>query len=87
MALNFEETPTNLAHLLDIPLSLTVELGSTKLPMKDVIALCNGSVITLDKQAEAPVELLINGKLLARGEVIIVDNKLGIKITEIISGN
>ncbi len=86
MAVNSEEIPANLELLLDVPVSLTVELGSTKMPMKEVLALCGGSVVTLDKVAEAPVELLVNGKLLARGEVVVVDNKFGIKITEILGG-
>ncbi len=86
MAVNSDDTPANLELLLDVPVSLTVELGSTKMPMKEVLALCGGSVVTLDKVAEAPVELLVNGKLLARGEVVVVDNKFGIKITEILGG-
>lgn len=86
MPANPEELPANLELLLDVPVSLTVELGSTRLPMKEVLALTSGSVVTLDKVAEDPVELLVNGKLLARGEVVVVDNKFGIKITEIIGG-
>jgi len=84
MASNSQDMPVNLDLLLDVPVCLTVELGSTKLPMKDVLALTSGSIITLDKLAEEPVELLVNGKRLARGEVVVVDNKFGIKITEII---
>lgn len=84
MPAKIEETPPNLGLLLDVPVSLTVELGSCKLPMKEVLQLTNGSVVQLEKVAEEPVELLVNGKLLARGEVIVVDNKFGIKITELI---
>mgnify|MGYP001294657436 CR=1 FL=1 len=84
MPANIEETPPNLGLLLDVPVSLTVELGSCKLPMKEVLQLANGSVVQLEKVAEEPVELLVNGKLLARGEVIVVDNKFGIKITELL---
>jgi flagellar motor switch protein FliN/FliY len=86
MALNSQEMPVNLDLLLDVPVSVTVELGSTKLPMREVLALTSGSIIKLDKMAEEPVELLVNGKRLARGEVVVVDNKFGIKITEIIGG-
>jgi flagellar motor switch protein FliN/FliY len=85
MPANIEETPPNLGLLMDVPVSLTVELGSCKLPMKEVLQLNNGSVVQLEKIAEDPVELLVNGKLLARGEVIVVDNKFGIKITEILA--
>ena len=87
MPVNSQDMPVNLELLLDVPVSLTVELGSTKLPMKEVLALTSGSVVTLDKVAEDPVELLVNGKLLARGEVVVVDNKFGIKITEILGGS
>ena len=86
MAANSQEPPVNLDLLLDVPVSVTVELGSTKLPMREVLALTSGSIIKLDKFAEDPVELLVNGKRLARGEVVVVDNKFGIKITEIIGG-
>ena len=84
MPVNSEDSQVNFGLLLDVPVSLTVELGSCKLPMREVLALASGSVVTLDKVAEDPVELLVNGKLLARGEVVVVDNKFGIKVTEII---
>jgi flagellar motor switch protein FliN len=76
--------PANLDMVLDVPVSLSVELGSTQLPMKDVLALGEGSVITLDKEADAPVELFINGRLIARGEVVVVEDRFGIKITELL---
>lgn len=77
-------TPANLDMVLDVPVSLSVELGSTQLPMKDVLELCEGSVITLDKEADAPVELFVNSRLIARGEVVVVDDRFGIKVTEIV---
>ncbi len=76
--------PANLDMVLDVPVSLSVELGSTQLPMKEVLELCEGSVITLDKEADAPVELYVNSRLIARGEVVVVEDRFGIKITEII---
>lgn len=76
--------PANLDMVLDVPVSLSVELGSTQLPMKDVLELAEGSVITLDKEADAPVELFVNSRLIARGEVVVVEDRFGIKITEII---
>ena len=78
------ETPQNLEVLFDIPVQLSVELGSTQLPMKEVLQLEIGSVIPLDKQAEDPVDLYVNDKFVARGEVVVVDDHFGIKITEII---
>jgi len=76
--------PANLDMVLDVPVSLTVELGSTQLSMKEVLELAEDSVITLDKEADAPVELFVNSRLIARGEVVVVDDRFGIKITEII---
>lgn len=77
-------SPANLDMVLDVPVSLSVELGSTQLPMKEVLELGEGSVITLDKEADAPVELFVNSRLIARGEVVVVEDRFGIKITEII---
>lgn len=78
------ELPPNLDVLLDVPVNVTVELGSCQIPMRDVLQLGVGSVLQLDKLASAPVELLVNRKLIARGEVVVVEDRLGIKITEIL---
>jgi flagellar motor switch protein FliN/FliY len=78
--------PPNLDLLLDVPVGLTVELGSCHLPMRDVLNLNIGSVVQLDKLADAPVELRVNEKLVARGEVVVVENRFGIKITELVGG-
>ena len=75
---------TNLDIVLDVPVSLTVELGSCMLPMREVLRLNVGSVVQLDKAADAPVELNVNGKLIARGEVVVIEDRFGVKITEII---
>jgi len=83
---SFDEPSPNLKLLLDVPVNVTVELGSCKLPMGEVLQLATGSVVQLEKTAEEPVELFVNGKLLARGEVIVVDNRFGIKITELVGG-
>jgi flagellar motor switch protein FliN len=76
----------NLNLVLDVPMSLTIELGSCQLPMKEVLQLNIGSVVQLDKPADAPVELSVNGKLIARGEVVVVEDRFGVKITEVIGG-
>ncbi|MCX6885017.1 MAG: flagellar motor switch protein FliN [Verrucomicrobiota bacterium] len=73
----------NLNVLLDVPVSLTVELGGCHMPMRDVLQLRNGSVVQLDKLADEPVHLSVNNKVVARGEVVVVDSRFGIKITEI----
>ena len=78
------EYPTNLDILLDVPVNLSVELGSCHLPMRDVLQLSVGSVVQLDKVADAPVDMFVNQKLVARGEVVVVDDRFGIKITELI---
>jgi flagellar motor switch protein FliN/FliY len=78
------ESPSNLNIVLDVPVSLTIELGGCQLPMREVLQLTIGSVIQLDKAADAPVELSINGKLIARGEVVVIEERFGVKITEVI---
>ena len=78
------ELPPNLALLMDVPVGVTVELGSCELPMRDVLQLKVGSVVQLDKSADAPVEVRVNDKLVARGEVVVVENRFGIKITELL---
>jgi flagellar motor switch protein FliN/FliY len=80
------ETPSNLNLVLDVPVSLTITLGGCQLPMREVLALNIGSVIQLDKAADAPVDLSVNGKLIARGEVVVVEDRYGVKITEVIGG-
>lgn len=78
------ENPSNLNLVLDVPVSLTIELGGCQLPMREVLQLIVGSVVQLDKAADAPVELSINGKLIARGEVVVIEDRYGVKITEVI---
>jgi flagellar motor switch protein FliN/FliY len=78
------EAPTNLNIVMDVPVSLTIELGGCQLPMREVLQLTMGSVVQLDKAADAPVELSINGKLIARGEVVVIEERFGVKITEVI---
>lgn len=75
----------NLDIVLDVPVKLTVELGSCLMPMREVLQLSVGSVVQLDKIADEPVQLSVNRKLVARGEVVVVENKFGIKITELVS--
>lgn len=75
----------NLDFILDIPLKVSVELGRTKVIIKDLLQLGQGSVLELDKLAGEPLEVLVNGKLIARGEVVVVNEKFGIRLTDIIS--
>jgi flagellar motor switch protein FliN/FliY len=73
----------NLDLVLDVPVKLTVELGNCLLPMREVLQLGVGSVVQLDKVADDPVQLSVNRKVVARGEVVIVEGRFGIKITEL----
>jgi flagellar motor switch protein FliN/FliY len=78
------DLPANLEMFLDVPVGITVQLGSCQLSMREVLNLAPGSVVQLDKFADAPVEVLVNEKLVARGEVVVVENRFGIKITEMV---
>jgi flagellar motor switch protein FliN/FliY len=75
----------NLKLILDIPLQVTVELGRKKLLVHDLLQLSQGSVIELTKQIGEPFEVLVNHKLIARGEVVVINDKFGVRITDIIS--
>lgn len=75
----------NLDMLLDIPLQVTVELGRTKRSVKDILELTSGSIIELDKLAGEPVDILVNNRLIAQGEVVVIDENFGVRVTDIIS--
>ncbi|MHC8967473.1 flagellar motor switch phosphatase FliY [Priestia aryabhattai] len=75
----------NLDMLLDIPLQVTVELGRTKRTVQEILTLSSGSIIELDKLAGEPVDILINNKLIAKGEVVVIDENFGVRVTDIIS--
>ena len=74
----------NLHRMLDVPLSLTVELGSTEMPLSEVLRLEGGSVITIDRTPGEPIDLLINGRVFARGEVVVINDTFGYRITELV---
>ncbi|MFA6448745.1 MAG: flagellar motor switch protein FliN [bacterium] len=75
----------NIEVLLDIPLQVVVELGHTEMPIQKILELGPGSVVELNRLAGEPINILVNGKLVARGEVVVVDENFGVKITHIIS--
>jgi len=75
----------NLNMIMDIPLKLTAELGRTKIVVSDLLNLGQGSVIELNKLAGEPMEILINDKLIAKGEAVVVNDKFGVRLTDIIS--
>jgi flagellar motor switch protein FliN/FliY len=69
-----------------VPLEVTVELGRTTMSIKDILALGVGSVIELDKTAGEPVDIYVNNKLIARGEVVVIDENFGVRITSVVAG-
>lgn len=75
----------DLDMILDIPVQLTVELGRTKMPIKNLLQLAQGSVVELSSMAGEPLDVMINGFLIAQGEVVVVNDKLGIRLTDIIT--
>ena len=74
-----------LDFILDIPLEISVELGRSKMLIKDLLKLNQGSIVELEKFAGEPVEVYVNGRLMAKGEVVVVNDRFGVRITEIIS--
>jgi|SRR5579871_1090677 len=83
------QAPATLANdidlILDIPVQLTVELGRTKIPIKNILQLAQGSVVELDGLAGEPMDVLVNGCLIAQGEVVVVNDKFGIRLTDIVT--
>lgn len=77
----------NLDFIMDIPLQLTVELGRTKLLVREVLQLNQGSVVELTKLAGEPLDVFVNSKLVARGEAVVVNDKFGIRLLDIVSPN
>ena len=87
---NFSPTPGNMPGqdinmILDIPVQLTVELGRTRIPIKNILQLAQGSVVELDALAGEPMDVLVNGYLIAQGEVVVVNDKFGIRLTDIVT--
>jgi flagellar motor switch protein FliN/FliY len=78
-------TPSNISLIMDVPLDITVELGKSRKTIKEILELHQGAIIQLDKLAGEPVDMLVNGKLIAKGEVVVIDESYGIRITAIIS--
>lgn len=79
------EPPQELDFILDLPLEVSVEIGRTKMQIKDLLKLTQGSIIELDRIAGEPVDIYVNGKLMAKGEVVVVNERFGVRVTEIIS--
>ena len=76
--------PSNIGMLLDVSMPVTVELGRTRMLVKDVLSLGEGSIVELDKNAGEPADLYVNDKLIARGEVVVIDDEFGIRVTQVV---
>ncbi|WP_461520238.1 flagellar motor switch protein FliN [Porticoccus sp.] len=75
----------NLDALMDVPVTLSVEIGRSKLPIKELISLTQGAVVELDRLVDEPLDLMVNGMLIARGEVVVVDGQFGLRLIDIVS--
>lgn len=82
---NQEVSTRRLDVLLDVPLDVTVELGRSRMSIQELLALSPGSVVELDKIAGEPLDIVVNDRLIARGEAVVINDKFGIRITDIIS--
>ncbi len=80
-----EEGNPNLGMILDLPLEVTVRLGKTRILIRDLLRLDKNSVLELSQGADDPLDIVVNDKVLARGEVVVLDERLGIRITDIVS--
>jgi flagellar motor switch protein FliN/FliY len=76
--------PAELERLHDVPVELAVEIGRTHMTIRETLALGPGSIVTLDRLAGDPVDLLVNGKPIARGEVVVIDEEFGLRVTEVV---
>lgn len=75
----------NISLVLDVPVQVSVELGKKSIPVSDILSLGQGSIVELDKSAGEGLDILVNGKLIARGEAVVVGEKYGVRITEVIN--
>ncbi|MDZ7861848.1 flagellar motor switch protein FliN [Acidovorax sp.] len=82
---NSDGTVNDINMVLDIPVQLSVELGRTKVPIKYILQLAQGSVVELDALAGEPMDVLVNGYLIAQGEVVVVNDKFGIRLTDVVT--
>ena len=79
--------PPELERLYDVPVELAVEIGRTEMTIRETLALGPGSIVTLNRLAGEPVDLLVNGKPIARGEVVVIDEEFGLRVTEVVAGD
>jgi len=80
-----DRATTDLSLVLDVPVDLVVEIGRTRMTIRETLGICRGTIITLDRLAGEPADLLVNGRLVARGEVVAIDEEFGLRVTEVIA--
>jgi flagellar motor switch protein FliN/FliY len=77
----------NLDLVLDIPVNVSLRVGSTEISIRDLVQLMEGSVVALDRDASEPMDVLVNGTLIAQGEIVVVDDRFGVRLTDVVSPN
>jgi flagellar motor switch protein FliN/FliY len=82
-AKEIEGEPLGMSTLMDVPVKVTVEVGRTRMPLAELVELGPGSLVTLDREAHEPADILVNGKVVARGEVVTIDGSYGVRITSV----
>src|SRR5262245_3896473 len=80
-----DRATTDLSLVLDVPVDLVVEIGRTRMTIRETLGICRGTIITLDRLAGEPADLLVNGRLVARGEVVAIDEAFALRVTEVIA--
>ncbi len=80
-----DQAEDNLEAILDVPVTLSMEVGRARIPIRNLLQLNQGSVVELDRAAGEPLDVLVNGTLIARGEVVVINEKFGIRLTDVIS--
>jgi flagellar motor switch protein FliN/FliY len=80
-----DDSPQSIDFILDIPVQLTVELGRTKMPIKNLVRLTQGSVVPLNSVVAEPLDVYVNGTLVAKAEIVVIQDKFGVRLTDIIS--
>lgn len=84
-AIGVQDAPAGMELIMDIPVTLSMELGSTSIAIRNLLQLTQGSVVELDRYAGEPLDVLVNGTLIAHGEVVVVNDKYGIRLTDVVS--
>jgi len=83
-AANGNGRDVNLELVLDVPVTVSLRVGSTTMPIRELVKLVEGSVLALDRQADEPMDVLVNGKLIAHGEIVVVDDRFGVRLTDVV---